>query len=280
MSFEVNVDPSNPGQFFACCGLLELADRLWPEAGAEGWFDADTFRVECAGALPELLRCFADVSLNSSLSEDELRRLGSLLSKKKAKLTPAEGIEKERLRGLWQQERLRVAAPLDFWVDWWWDDRSGGARFKTWAAKQLVVSIARGLQASFRGVGWADDQAAGCLSRTASTGALPFNFDSGLSGAGSALDAGFSSDVHSIRTAFKPVTELAAFVGLQRFRPARTGASFRYSTWSVRVPPSVAAAYASGAMDAASCPRYEFQVFSRTQYMKVFLPATSIGDAR
>ena len=29
MSFSVNVDPTNPGQFFACCGLLELADRLW-----------------------------------------------------------------------------------------------------------------------------------------------------------------------------------------------------------------------------------------------------------
>ncbi|TWW08183.1 hypothetical protein E3A20_26890, partial [Planctomyces bekefii] len=27
-SFWVNVDPTNPGQFFACCGLLELADRL------------------------------------------------------------------------------------------------------------------------------------------------------------------------------------------------------------------------------------------------------------
>ncbi len=24
--------PTNPGQFFACCGLLELADRLWPGA--------------------------------------------------------------------------------------------------------------------------------------------------------------------------------------------------------------------------------------------------------
>jgi len=26
----VNVDVTNPGQFFAYCGLLELADRLWP----------------------------------------------------------------------------------------------------------------------------------------------------------------------------------------------------------------------------------------------------------
>jgi CRISPR-associated protein Csb3 len=34
----IPVDLTNPGQFFACCGLLELADRLWP--GAEGWFEA------------------------------------------------------------------------------------------------------------------------------------------------------------------------------------------------------------------------------------------------
>ena len=33
-SITVAVDPTNPGHFFACCGLLELADRLWP--GAEG----------------------------------------------------------------------------------------------------------------------------------------------------------------------------------------------------------------------------------------------------
>src|SRR6266545_794451 len=32
----IKVDVTNPGQFFACCGLLELADRLWP--GAEGYF--------------------------------------------------------------------------------------------------------------------------------------------------------------------------------------------------------------------------------------------------
>lgn len=35
----VRVDPVNPGQFFACCGLLELADRMW--GGVEGWFEND-----------------------------------------------------------------------------------------------------------------------------------------------------------------------------------------------------------------------------------------------
>ena len=44
-SIRVNVDVTNPGQFFACCGLLELADRLWP--GAEGWFKRDQFHISC-----------------------------------------------------------------------------------------------------------------------------------------------------------------------------------------------------------------------------------------
>ena len=46
-SITVTVDPTNPGQFFACCGLLELADRLWP--GAEGWFaeDGREFKIAC-----------------------------------------------------------------------------------------------------------------------------------------------------------------------------------------------------------------------------------------
>ena len=54
----VNVDPTNPGQFFACCGLLELADRLWP--GAEGWFEKGEFCVTCEGAIVGLsaLLCF------------------------------------------------------------------------------------------------------------------------------------------------------------------------------------------------------------------------------
>ena len=49
----INVDPTNPGQFFACCGLLELADRLWP--GAEGWFEGGQFVVVCEGELCTLL---------------------------------------------------------------------------------------------------------------------------------------------------------------------------------------------------------------------------------
>ena len=42
-NIQIPVDLTNPGQFFACCGLLELADRLWP--GAEGWFEKRLFCI-------------------------------------------------------------------------------------------------------------------------------------------------------------------------------------------------------------------------------------------
>ncbi len=61
-AISVRVDPTNPGQFFAACGLLELADRLW--GGAEGWFEDGAFSLRPLGfsALSEFsggtgLRC-------------------------------------------------------------------------------------------------------------------------------------------------------------------------------------------------------------------------------
>jgi CRISPR-associated protein Csb3 len=53
MSICVNVNLQNPGQFFACCGLLEIADRLWN--GAEGWFEERAFCMAADGTLEELL---------------------------------------------------------------------------------------------------------------------------------------------------------------------------------------------------------------------------------
>src|SRR5438270_7107454 len=78
MTIRVAVDPTNPGQFFACCGLLELADRLWPEA--EGWFDEREFCIARGGGLSELLQRLSAATVNSSLTDVELKRLGTLQS--------------------------------------------------------------------------------------------------------------------------------------------------------------------------------------------------------
>ena len=54
-NIKIPVDLTNPGQFFACCGLLELADRLWP--GAEGWIGGREFCIQFDGTLRTLLAC-------------------------------------------------------------------------------------------------------------------------------------------------------------------------------------------------------------------------------
>src|SRR3954465_14864073 len=66
----LNVDASNPGQYFACCGLLELADRLWP--GAEGWFaDADRqFHLVGTKSLAELVGAIADADVKLLDADD------------------------------------------------------------------------------------------------------------------------------------------------------------------------------------------------------------------
>ena len=72
MSFSVNVDPTNPGQFFACCGLLELADRLWD--GAEGWFAGGQFQVTCEGTLSAVLDALVGCRLTNTMTAVQLRR--------------------------------------------------------------------------------------------------------------------------------------------------------------------------------------------------------------
>jgi CRISPR-associated protein Csb3 len=52
MSFEVNVDLTNPGQFFGCCGLFELASRLGPATAS---FAGARFHVECEVGLSSLV---------------------------------------------------------------------------------------------------------------------------------------------------------------------------------------------------------------------------------
>ncbi|MCX7699282.1 MAG: hypothetical protein N2039_00225, partial [Gemmataceae bacterium] len=66
----VDVDVTNPGQFFACCGLLALADRLWPDA--EGMFSPDerTFLITCGGTLDALVRAIASAELIHSRPAD------------------------------------------------------------------------------------------------------------------------------------------------------------------------------------------------------------------
>ncbi|MFW6106591.1 MAG: type I-U CRISPR-associated protein Cas8c [bacterium] len=281
-SIRVNVDVTNPGQFFACCGLLELADRLWP--GAEGWFEEEEqFCVACESSLEELLKTLSGTTINSSVGDDGLKRLGTLLSTKKSSLSTSDQEEKGRLRSMWQQETLHLGPPFDVLLDWWRDEDNERTPLKTWAAKQFVLEIVRPLLQAITAV------AEQCplndiLLRSADVNGLPLYFDSHAQCQNTAIDTGFS--LYDLRTvirsaeSIKPALELFCFIGLQRFRPhtTPTDSMFRFSVWSAPLPVAVAATAVCGQIRLSGERQYAFRLLDRTKYMKAFLPATPIGD--
>jgi CRISPR-associated protein Csb3 len=277
-NISVNVDVTNPGQFLACCGLLELAHRLCP--GAEGWFEGSAFHISGSMGLDRILEQLIAADIRSSLSPEELRSLARLLSKEKDALTENERAEKTRLQRMWRIERLRLGRPFDIWLDWWRDDRGERTDLKTWAAKQMVAEMA-GLMFAIVRRQISRRPAADCgLFFESNDDSLPFNFDSDLCRTGNARDAGFSADTLGFKSSYRPLLELLAFIALQRFHPTSLsdGKLFVYCAWGVPLPPPIAAAAASGAISVQPQRRYGFALFNRTKYMKAFLPATAIEE--
>lgn len=281
----VCVDPTNPGQFFACCGLLELADRLWE--GAEGWFEERTshflLRPQRGDSLPavSIVEELARAELNNVMTPVQLARRDELaaIPKSRRETDPSLESEKKDLDALWREAPLVLHNPFRIRLDWFVDERAGGSVFKTWAGQQSVVDIARGMKAAIVNGSWRSAAPHDWLSLSVVGECLPFNFDSALGGMGADRDIGFSLDpLKEIRVRIRPLLELAAFVGLQRFRPARIDRNnrFQFSLWSVPLVPSVAGVASSGLLQMPGLRTFEFRLLYRTKYLKSFLPARPV----
>jgi len=278
-SIRVKVEVTNPGQFFACCGLLELADRLWP--GAEGWFEDGEFCVTCAGTLGELLERLAECKLKNAMSETEHTRFAELteLGGTGRKKLPGAEDELKALDALRREAAIVLGNPFNITLDWFHDDLAGGSRFKTWAGRQSVLDIATAMKTALNTQQWRNDD---CLTYSASEIGLPFNFDSDLGGQGGAIDIGFSFDplagsaLTRIESTARPALELLSFIGLQRFRPmeVRGENRFQYVAWKHSLPIATAMPVASGVTPFCDSKMYEFRLLYRTKYLKSFLPAT------
>jgi CRISPR-associated protein Csb3 len=284
-TIRVNVDVTNPGQFFACCGLLELADRLWD--GAEGTFSlsGSEFRIFCQSdstnnTASELLRNIANCVISSTMEEEQISRLKKLLNQKKTTLSQHDRGEKLFLRGLWDRERIRLGEPFNVGIDWWTDTLAGGSRFKTWAGKQFVIDLVRGMQSAIQTDSWQSTPSTRWLHEPTQHGSLPFYFDADIGGQSSSIDVGFSLDSLKMKSRTRPLVELAAFVGLQRFRPRhdQTSKTFEYGAWTDPLPPTLASIACNGALQHTTTRHYQFRLLYRTKYLKSFLPSIPVGD--
>jgi CRISPR-associated protein Csx14 len=249
----IPVDICNPGQFFACCGLFELADRLY--RGAEAWFDSKLF-------------CLAAATKNC---EPSLRELLSAIHAAKLELVDSTNE---------MTTPMVLPDPFRLRLDWWNDTRSGGSELKTWAGQQKVVRIARAMHATL-----ADPQLhpASLLNSPAvlfdtektSDTVEPFYFDARRAAQAHAVDIGFSPDAQNMTMPVFAAVEFLCLVGLQRFRPssADDAGARRYRTWHVPLLPAVAAAVVSGKSDVPYVSEFRFRLLYRTKYLKGFLNA-------
>ncbi len=188
-NIRIPVDLTNTGQFFACCGLLELADR------AEGWFQDSCFCITHSASfnIKSMLAPLIDSTVANTMTPEQLSRFNELsaMSKKQRLETPGLEDEKKLLEASRRELPILLCGSIQFRIDWFLDDDSGGSRFKTWAGQQSVLGIASAMHTGMRSAG-VDSELT--LWNNARGVGLPFNFDSDLGGQGSALDIGFSFD--------------------------------------------------------------------------------------
>ena len=253
-NISIPVDLMNPGQFFACCGLLELADRLWP--GAEGWFSEHIFQMQCDGQLNEIIIALANVEL-IPLDSDDATASPILIA--------------------FQHSPLRL--------DWWRDNRAGGRQLKVWAGSMESVGIARSMQNSMKAEAFHDanllDQGTVVWDVDNSANKKePFYFDARRAMNAHSRDIGFSPNKLDFTTVAFPAVEILCLIGLQRALPRSIGLPriFEYCTWHLPLSSSVIQAAVSGLIPQVRSNTYRFENGYRTgqRKHKAFRPAVLV----
>lgn len=259
---------TNPGQFFACCGLLELADRLWP--GAEGWFERQKFCMltkDRSKTLQELLTEMRALKFDVGDDEDS----DEAVSDDKEESGSVQPIDL-----LWSNGQSAIH--LD-----WWSEKA----IKPWAGsmKERVI-----LRAMLDAIDPSSDQPFSDLKRVlyqspkkTNAGKLkkpakkePFYFDPRRGNKSHPLDCGFSPDTHKMEADCCPALEALCFIGLQRARPAPTGTAnqSRYTAWTKQsstdpgLPANLIGVVTCGIVPWPTLGSYVFDNYFRTDQRK------------
>ena len=221
----MHVDVTNPGQFFACCGLLELADRLWP--GAEGWFDGPEAFVlradEHEGSILKLCEKVVDCSFLPLLSVEELEELNELnrrkamLKKTSKSLDKADETRRQSLNSKRIASGFQLGSPFELRVDWWLNEDCDGDHLKTWAGQQAIAGIAEAIKENSLVANNEPifDVERAITRKNDGNSVAPLSFDAGR--VGTAQDIGYSPDKVGQAITCCVWTEFLTLIALQRF---------------------------------------------------------------
>ncbi len=254
----IPVDLANPGQVFACMGLLEAADVLL--GGAEGGFDwsnESQVRFElcaegtrkpvsvvlaflAAAELERLVpRGYMDPPAKGSRAPKKARKPSNLTPENEASDGPirvTETFPAPRGDRSTLPLRLKLDGLPDLHVTHWCDESSRNP-FKLFAGRQRSAAIARQMVAAVRGLwnGRQEQLLADPFGLTVPLGGSSFKFDARKSW--TAIDAGYSPDEQAHAVEASPVVEMLAAIGLEHARPDEFETrQVRYGVWKGLLP--------------------------------------------
>lgn len=254
-AFSVNVDVTNPGQFFACCALLEVANILWP--GAEGWFETGKFFVSATNR-------------EASLSLLMLRLL-------KAEPHPGEihGTIKDFQSKPVDAEKVRpieIGTPINLRLAWWLDElRSRFSPLKLWSGRQSSWDVFCKLRKAGEGEEGFDESILDLNSP------LKSRFGLDPRSAWETLGAGFSPNTLGMKVATYWATEMLAAVALASCTPALRDDHICYAIWRRPLPTIVARAAVAGVLPTDGRQHFRFKLVTRGSFGG-FATARPTGD--
>ncbi len=281
----VPVDLFNPGQVFACLGLLEAADVLLGDAeGGFDWSDeADVrFVLRAAGERNPVEAVLA------FLAQAEVVAVapGDWEPKKKPNPEKKPKAFEKYQRFLGTLHRTDHAFPepapdtesaLPIFLrsknGWWmaiehWADGSSRETFKLYSGNRSAAMIAENLISLIRPL-WQTQREALLTQPFHILCPMGGSFNFDPRGAWNSIDTGYSLNEHRHSMMSSPVVELLAACGLQHARPwsgsKRTGEdarNVRYATWGMLLPPILARAAFGTTFTIQSCRLWRFRLSS------------------
>ncbi|GBD31888.1 hypothetical protein HRbin33_00849 [bacterium HR33] len=238
----VCVDFTNPGQFFACCGLLEVAHRVWCPGPAEGWFVDGEFLLARNDGRPAEMAELIKAALECN----------------------AEPITIDNPK----TDPIDLGAPIGMRLDWWCGRDGSTNLFKTWAANATSLQMfTKWREPLRRCLGSINGQAKNLL-RLSYPVQGSYGFDSDLGW--DALRVGFSFNEHSRlkKLPTRPAVELFGAIGLQRFFPKldEEKQCVWYTAWRVPLTAPVARAAVVGLVPGVTLFRLRTHFVSRGSF--------------
>jgi len=248
------VDLANPGQVFACLGLMEAAEVLLGEA--EGGFDWQnevkpqfTLRAaEESNPVGAVLDFLAEADPNAFPPP------GSGFDASKAVTFPSATPDKNTLPillggGNWPQIVLSH-----------WADGSSRNSFKLYSGNRSALTIAQAMLKGIKDL-W-DGKESGIVQEPfhalAPMGGS-FNFDP--RGTWSAIDAGYSPNEHDHQVVASPLVELLAAWGLEHARPRKENSGHvRYAVWGTMLPVMLARPAMAGTLPSIPARHFRFRL--------------------